>query len=101
MTVSARAKIGKRYSLGQASKSAANGAGCLSLARFEDNLDSIQFPPEEPQPPPYLLMNAPSFRWGSLNADDFSHALEGTYSEVVHWRLNNLKYQQVRAVKTS
>ena len=36
-------------------------------------------------------MRRPSFRWGSLNADDFSHALEGTYSEVVHWRLNNFK----------
>ena len=55
------------------------------------NQDSIQCPPDEPQLPPHLPMNAPSFLWGSLNADDFSHALEGTYSEVVHWRLNNFK----------
>ena len=55
------------------------------------NQDSIQCPPDEPQLPPHVPMNAPSFLWGSLNADDFSHALEGTYSEVVHWRLNNFK----------
>ena len=53
----------------------------------QDNQDSVQCPPKEPQPPSYIPMNAPSFRWGSLNAD----TLEGTYSEVVHWRLNNFK----------
>ena len=31
------------------------------------------------------------FSWGILNADDFSHALEATYSEVVHWRINSFK----------
>ena len=55
------------------------------------NQDSIQCPLQEPQLPSYTPTNVPSFRWGSLNADDFSHALEGTYAEVVHWRRNNFK----------
>ena len=32
------------------------------------------------------------FSWGIHNAEDFFHALEATYSEVVHWRRNKLKY---------
>ena len=29
------------------------------------------------------------FTWGTLSAADFAHALEATYSEVVHWRKNS------------
>ena len=36
-------------------------------------------------------MNTPVFSWGIHNAEDFSHALEATYSEVVHWRINGFK----------
>lgn len=36
-------------------------------------------------------MNTPSFLWGSLNAEEFSHVLEVTYREVVHWRPNSFK----------
>ena len=61
--------------------------------------DSNQCPPDELQLPPYLPMNPPSFLWGSLNADEFSHALEGTFSEVVHWRRIVLKYQRARVAK--
>ena len=35
--------------------------------------------------------SSPVFSWGIHNTDDFSHALEATYSEVVHWRINNFK----------
>ena len=36
-------------------------------------------------------MNMMVFSWGIHNADDFSHVLEATYSEVVQWRLNSFK----------
>ena len=32
-------------------------------------------------------MSTPMFSWGIHNAEDFSHALEATYSEAVHWRI--------------
>lgn len=35
-------------------------------------------------------MSTPVFSWGTYNAEDFSHALEAAYSEVVHWRLNKV-----------
>ena len=53
--------------------------------------NSIQCPPDGLQLPPYLLMSDPSFCWGSLDAADFSHALDAAYSEVIHWRLNRFK----------
>jgi len=36
-------------------------------------------------------MSMPVYSWGTHNADDFAHALEATYSEVVHWRMNAFK----------
>ena len=62
-------------------------------------LDSISCPPCPQQLPTFQPMNTPVFSWGIHNADDFSHALEATYSEVVHWRLNSLKVPAGKAGK--
>ena len=43
-------------------------------------------------------MNTTVFSWGIHNADDFSHALEAIYSEVVHWRLKCLQVRLERSL---
>ena len=43
--------------------------------------------------------SAPVFSWEIHNADDFSHALEATYAEVVQWRLNKFKVPMGKAGK--
>ena len=45
---------------------------CCSLPDFEPSSSSV-------------------FNWGSVDSDTFSHSLEASYSEVVHWRNNNFK----------
>ena len=39
------------------------------------------------------------FSWGIHNAEDFSQALEATYSETVHWRINSFKVPTGKAGK--
>jgi len=38
--------------------------------------------------PEFQPASAPSFNWGSLEGEDFAHALTAAYAEVVHWRRN-------------
>ena len=61
--------------------------------------DSISFPPCSPQLPTFQPTSMPVFSWGNHNAEDFSHALEASYSEVVHWRLNSFKVPLGKAGK--
>ena len=62
-----------------------------SATQSTQQADSILCPPRPQQLPTFQLMNTPVFSWGIHNAEDFSHALEATYSEVVHWRINSFK----------
>ena len=61
--------------------------------------DSILCPPRPQQLPTFQPMNTPVFSWGIHNAEDFSHVLEATYSEVVHWRINSFKIPTGKAGK--
>ena len=47
-------------------------------------------PLDDPNPhlPPPVPVSDPVFTWGTHSAADFTHSLEATYSEVVHWRRN-------------
>ena len=54
-----------------------------------------------PQLPTFQRMSTPAFSWGNLSAEDFAHALEATYSEVVHWKLNSFKVPSVRQERNS
>ena len=80
-------------------QSALRGNGATSTPGTQSNsatqstqqADSILCPPRPQQLPTFQLMNTPVFSWGIHNAEDFSHALEATYSEVVHWRINSFK----------
>ena len=65
--------------------------GVFQLLLYTQQLDSISCPPWPHQLPTFQPMSMPVFSWGIHNADDFSHALEATYSEVVHWRINSFK----------
>ena len=73
------------------SENGATGTPDTSASRPTQQLDSISCPPCPQQLPTFQPTSTPVFSWGILNADDFSHALEATYSEVVHWRINSFK----------
>ena len=51
------------------------------------------------QLPPFTPANDPVFTWGTFNAPDFTHSLEATYSEVVHWRRNRFTVPLSKAGK--
>ena len=38
--------------------------------------------------PPFKSVVKPDFQWGSLNGEDFAHAIHCAYMEAVHWRRN-------------
>ena len=38
--------------------------------------------------PPFRPAAKPDFQWGSLNGEEFAHAIHCAYMEVVHWRRN-------------
>ena len=61
--------------------------------------DSISCPPCPQHLPTFQPMNTPVFSWGIHNAEDFFHALEATYSEVVYWRMNSFKVHTGKAGK--
>ena len=44
-------------------------------------------------------MSTPVFSGGIYCAEDFAHALEATYSEIVHWRINSFKVPAGKAGK--
>ena len=38
--------------------------------------------------PAFSALSGESFAWGGVDDPSFCHAIECTYSEVVHWKLN-------------
>ena len=49
--------------------------------------------------PTFPTTSTPVFTWGVHSAADFNHALEATYSEVVHWRKNSFSVPTGKAGK--
>ena len=76
----------------------ATGASDTS-ATLMRQMDSITCPPCPQQLPIFQPMSTPVFSWGIHNAEDFSQALEATYSETVHWRINSFKVSTGKAGK--
>ena len=45
-------------------------------------------------------MAAPIFTWGALSSETFTHSLNATYAEVVHWKKNVFKVPHGNAGKS-
>ena len=41
--------------------------------------------------PSFTSVAEPTFSWGQVDADSFSHSLDASYAEIVHWRKNCFK----------
>ena len=66
---------------------------------FTQQMDSNSRPPCLQQLPTFQPMSIPVFSLGIYCAEDFSHALETTNSEIVHWRINSFKIPVAKAGK--
>ena len=73
---------------------------CTGYFSFFHSADKLYFKPTMSTATPDLPTNEHTrVFFGSYCAADLSHALEATYSEIVHWRINSFKVPASKAAK--
>ena len=68
----------------------------LSFSSVDDSAPGSNIPiPALDEPlvvlPSFTSVAEPTFSWGQVDADSFSHSLDASYAEIVHWRKNCFK----------
>ena len=49
--------------------------------------------------PQFTPLSTPNFRWGDMDGKTFSHSIDRSYEEIVHWRRNLFKIPSGKAGK--